>query len=115
VTGTTSTPLTKLPPANTAASRRHLLIPRTARLAARRAATVQWRKDPGATYYNVQLLRGRRKVASTFPTGTRAVLPKHALAKAGTYRLLVWSGRGPKRAVRYARTPWVNQIIRVGA
>jgi hypothetical protein len=51
---------------------------------------------------------------STFPTATRAVLSKRALAKAGTYRLLVWSGRGPKRAVRYARTPWVNQIIRVG-
>jgi hypothetical protein len=114
LTGTTSTPVTNLPPANTRASRRHLLIPRRARLAARHAAPVRWRRDPRATYYNVQLLRGRRKLVSTFPTGTRTILPKRALARPGTYRLLVWSGRGPKRVVRYARTPWVNQNIRVG-
>ena len=69
---------------------------------------LRWRSVRGATYYNVQLYRGGRKVLTTWPTRTSLQLRSQwrfngrtqRLAP-GTYRWYVWPGRGRMSARRY--------------
>jgi hypothetical protein len=81
-----------------------LLAP--ARLVAGRRTPVRWRPDPRASYYNLQLYRGVRKVLSTFPTAPRGRIAGRLL-RPGRYVLRVWSGIGRQRLARYAAIPWV--------
>jgi hypothetical protein len=67
-----------------------------------------WAASRSATYYNLQLFRGGKKVFSAWPVANRLTLAKkwtfekkkYALAK-GVYRWFVWPGTGPRSANRY--------------
>jgi hypothetical protein len=68
-----------------------------------------WEAVKGASYYNVILVRGRR-VYSAWPLKARLRLPRawtyhgrRYKLRPGTYRWLVWPGRGPLSAGRYGR------------
>ena len=68
---------------------------------------LMWRRVPRASFYNVQLYRGRVKVLSSWPTRPRLQLRKRwtylgrkRKLAAGTYRWYVWPGF---RANRYGR------------
>jgi hypothetical protein len=101
----------------TAAAGRRLVLPAAgARLQAGQPLALRWRADRRARFYNVQLLQGRRKPLSVFPTGPRLVVPG-AILRPGPYRLLVWSGLTDKsvRPSRYAPRPWVDVRITVRA
>jgi hypothetical protein len=83
------------------------------RLAAGRSVRIRWAANPQARYYNVQIFRGKLKVATSFPVrGSLAVMGR--LLRPGTYRIVIWSGLGAKLNSRYAARPWVNQVVRVG-
>jgi hypothetical protein len=87
-----------------------LLTP--ARLVAGRRTPVGWRRDPRASYYNLQLYRGERKVLSTFPTAPRDRIAGRLL-RPGRYVLRIWSGLGRQRLGRYATTPWVVRAFTI--
>jgi hypothetical protein len=74
-----------------------LLAPRRGKRV-HRATTLRWRPVPRASYYNVQLWRGRSKVLTTWPKGTKLRLD--ALPP-GAYTWFVWPGRGPRAKHRY--------------
>jgi hypothetical protein len=67
-----------------------------------------WVRVPNATYYNVQLFRGTRKILSIWPAANRLALPRtwtfggrrQTLAP-GVYRWYVWAGFGPRSRARY--------------
>ena len=69
---------------------------------------LRWNADKSATYYNLQLYKGRKKVLSTWPLGTSFRLPKswsyeghrYKLTR-GTYRWFVWPGRGARARAQY--------------
>jgi hypothetical protein len=67
-----------------------------------------WKTAKGATYYNVQLFKGRKKVLSAWPHGNHLQLRAkwkyrgHKIRlKTGTYRWYVWPGLGARAAERY--------------
>ena len=84
-----------------------LLAPRTgARVTA--PPLLAWRRVARASYYNVQLYRGRLKVLSAWPVRTRlqlrarwTYLGQNRKLSPGVYRWYVWPGYGPARAHRY--------------
>jgi hypothetical protein len=67
-----------------------------------------WKTVKGASYYNVQLFKGKKKVLSAWPHGAHLQLRttwkyrghKRRL-KTGTYRWYVWPGFGARTAQRY--------------
>jgi hypothetical protein len=72
------------------------------------APRLTWKPLRGASYYNVQLFRGRTKVLSAWPHGAHLQLPAawryrghHRHLKAGIYRWFVWPGYGARNAQRY--------------
>lgn len=86
----------------------------SALLSPRAGATVtsppllRWRRVARASYYNVQLYRGRVKVLSVWPTRTRlqlrarwTYLGRTRRLTPGAYRWYVWPGYGPAPARRY--------------
>jgi hypothetical protein len=86
-----------------------LLVPaRGAHL--RRPPPLEWKGKKGASYYNVQLFRGRRKVLSRWPTATDLQLRrtwrfagKRRRLVPGRYRWYVWPGFGKRAAREYGR------------
>jgi hypothetical protein len=78
--------------------------PSASLLAPRRSAvvhggtTLRWRPAPGATYYNVQLWLGGRKVLTTWPAAPSLPLSR---LRPGSYTWFVWPGRGPRPLHRY--------------
>ena len=75
------------------------------------AVRLRWRSARGASYYNVQVFRGHRKVLSAWPAGPRFKLATHwrfrgraqRLVMGRTYRWYAWAGFGPRSARRYGR------------
>jgi hypothetical protein len=75
-----------------------------------RPPTLVWKKVRRASYYNVQLYRGARKMLSAWPRRTALRLRRHwryagrlqRLAP-GRYRWYVWPGYGRRSAHRYGR------------
>jgi hypothetical protein len=68
-----------------------------------------WLPVKGASYYNVQLIRGKR-ILSAWPTHAHFKLPlswvyqgHHYRLRAGVYRWYVWPGFGPLGKARYGR------------
>jgi hypothetical protein len=69
---------------------------------------LSWTAIPKATYYNVQLFKGRTKILSAWPTKPGFQL-KHTWRYRGhrrrlthgTYRWYVWPGFGTRKAARY--------------
>jgi hypothetical protein len=89
-------------------SSRLLNPPRGARV--HRPPTLVWKKVRRASYYNVQLYRGARKVLSTWPRRTKLRLRRHwryagrlQRLVPGRYRWYVWPGYGRRSAHRYGR------------
>jgi fibronectin type 3 domain-containing protein len=82
---------------------------------------LKWDRNAEATYYNVQLFRGKIKILSTWPTSSALSLPrtwkykgkKYTLSK-GVYSWYVWPGFGKRSAVDYgdAMGPNSFQIVR---
>lgn len=75
----------------------------------RGAPRLTWAPVRGATYYNVQLVRGGR-IFSAWPTGTSMTLPRSWVyhgqryrLHAGVYRWYVWPGFGRLAASHYGR------------
>jgi hypothetical protein len=69
---------------------------------------LSWTGVPKASYYNVQLFKGKKKILSTWPTKAGLQLKRtwrfgghrHRLAR-GTYRWYVWPGFGSRKAAHY--------------
>ena len=74
-----------------------LLAPREA-AHVKGGTTLRWRAVPHATYYNVQLWRGRSKVLTKWPTRTSFHVPG---LRPGRYTWLVWPGLGPRSKHHY--------------
>ena len=86
---------------------RLLLAPTDGRRVTSRPLLV-WARVAGATYYNVQLYRGAKKVLSVWPSRTRFRIPstwrfsgRRYRLTAGRYRWYVFPGFGARSAVRY--------------
>jgi hypothetical protein len=69
---------------------------------------LRWPRIRRASYYNVQLFRGAKRIYSTWPTLHQAGLPTtwkwsgHRFHLApGTYHWYVWAGFGPRSLARY--------------
>lgn len=69
-----------------------------------------WKSVKGASYYNVQLFKGKKKVLSAWPHGSHLQLKAkwryrgHRLRlKPGTYRWYVWPGFGARASQQYGR------------
>ena len=69
-----------------------------------------WRKVKRASYYNVQLLRGKRKILSRWPRTNELQLKrrwkfagKSRRLVAGRYCWYVWPGYGPRAKRNYGR------------
>jgi hypothetical protein len=96
--------LTASDAAGNEATLKGLATPSAPLLAPRKAArvsggaTLRWRALPKASYYNVQLWLGGKKVLTTWPTGTSFRLPH---LRPGRYTWLVWPGLGPRSQHRY--------------
>jgi hypothetical protein len=81
-----------------------------ARLQRRYPPTLSWFPKAKATYYNVQVYRGSRKVLSAWPTTTKLKLNrawKYNGRKVrfvpGRYRWYVWPGYGARKLNRYGK------------
>ncbi len=84
-----------------------LISPRAgARVA--KAPLLAWVSSAGASYYNVQLFRGGRKILSMWPLANHVQLPKkwrfeghkYTLSR-GTYTWYVWPGLGARKVKHY--------------
>lgn len=70
---------------------------------------LRWTSVRGASYYNVQLYRGRKKVLSAWPARSRLQLARRwtyrgrQRLRPGHYRWYVWPGFGRRAASRYGR------------
>lgn len=70
---------------------------------------LRWAAYPGASFYNVQLFRGRTKVLSLWPKATKLRLQRswtyggrEFTLEPGRYRWYVWPALGKGKSVRYA-------------
>lgn len=95
--------------AKVAASLRQLFFPAPgARV--RAGATLAWMASPSASYYNLQLFRGGKKVLSTWPATAHFRLPKawtfaghrYSLER-GKYTWYVWPGHGARSLAHYGK------------
>jgi HYR domain len=81
---------------------------------------VDWRPVRRATYYNMQLWRGGKKILSVWPLTSQYRLrsswtfkgKRHVLSD-GQVSVFVWAGFGPKAAVRYGPL-YGRTVFRVG-
>ncbi len=71
---------------------------------------LRWKRVPKATYYNVQIFRGKKKVLSAWPTSTDYKVKAswrydgHSYRlTAGTYHWYVWPGYGRRARARYGK------------
>ena len=79
-----------------------------ATLHAKKPQLFRWRAIPKASYYNIQLWRGGRKVLTSWPHGPTFRLPatwksrghRYGLTH-GYYTWFVWPGFGPRANGRY--------------
>ena len=76
--------------------------------AAHAGTALRWNADKSATYYNLQLYRGTKKVLSAWPVGTSFRLPRSLdllrpplQADARQVQWFVWPGRGARARAQY--------------
>lgn len=60
-----------------------------------------WKKPKKATYFNVQVYLGSKRVTQTWPKNASFKIPRSKLQKGKTYTWYVWPGVGAKSAGRY--------------
>ena len=80
--------------------------------------TLAWRKDPRASYYNVQLFRGATKVLTSWPTHPWLKLQRAwqyqnrpITLVPGRYRWCVWPGYGAVTARRYGKLIGISTFV----
>jgi hypothetical protein len=85
-------------------------------------AVLHWQPMRGATFYNVQLFRGKKKVFSTWPKTAKLVIgerwsygghTQHLLP--GRYTWYVWPARGTRKTPRYQALEGFNSFVVVNA
>lgn len=71
---------------------------------------LRWYAAPGASYYNVQIFKGRTKVLSTWPVTTKLALGRSWQYRGrafklepGRYRWYVWPGVGARKLGKYGQ------------
>lgn len=79
---------------------------------------LRWHAVGKATYYNVQLRLGRKKVLSLWPGSPRLRLPREWVFEGITHRLVpgkyrwdVWPGFGSRSAARYGRRLGTSHFV----
>jgi hypothetical protein len=65
------------------------------------APRLGWRRVARATYYNVQVWSGQRKVLDTWSDTTSLTVGRTTLRRGTVYRWYVWPGLGDRAAARY--------------
>ncbi len=60
-----------------------------------------WKKPKKASYYNVQVYLGSKRVTQSWPKSGSFKIPRSKLKKGKTYTWYVWPGVGKKSAGRY--------------
>jgi hypothetical protein len=100
----------------TSPARRILTPLNNARLKAPPVA--RWAVIPNATYYNLQLYRGNRKILSAWPKTARLPLKRQWTfqgaryrLKPGVYQLFVWPGFGSFAEQRYGRIVGKSRFV----
>ena len=78
-----------------------LLSPRAADWLAWQRPVLAWQKAAGASYYNIQIFRGRRRVMNAWSTQTRVRVPDGVLRQGRSYVWVVWPGMGPRSDAKY--------------
>ena len=63
--------------------------------------TLRWKARDGASYYNVQIFRGQRRVLNAWSSRTHLRVPKGVLRQGRSYVWVVWPAAGARRAARY--------------
>jgi hypothetical protein len=83
---------------------------------------LRWTAKLGASYYNVQLYRGRKRILSVWPAHASFALPSrwrfahhHYRLTPGVYRWYVWPGIGPRSAARYGPAIGSGRFVIVSA
>ncbi len=102
--GNTASGAVKATPAATS------LLQGTVNVRVKSAPLLRWKRVRRARYYNLQVLRGHRKVLSVWPKRTRYQMReswtfrgrRYRLAR-GRYRWYVWPGYGSRAARRYGK------------
>ncbi|MBJ7457262.1 MAG: hypothetical protein JHC74_14505, partial [Thermoleophilia bacterium] len=96
-------PMPAVPPtaAELAAAFGSLASPKAADWLPWQRPTLRWRPTAGATYYNVQIFRGDRRVLNAWSTDTRLKVPEGVLRQGRSYVWVVWPAAGPRAAARY--------------
>ena len=88
-------------PAELAAAYGNLVSPKAADWLPWQRPTLRWRSAAGASYYNVQIFRGQRRVLNAWSTDTRLKVPEGVLRQGRSYVWVVWPAAGPRTAARY--------------
>jgi hypothetical protein len=94
-----------------------LFSPRpNARLAA--PPLLRWRPVRGASYYNLQLFRGAKKILTAWPSESRLKLTarwtfagRSVRLAPGVYHWFVWPGRGPRSRSTYGPMLGRNSFV----
>jgi hypothetical protein len=83
---------------------------------------LRWQSVAGATFYNVQVFRGKKKVLSTWPNKGKLILRSewsysgHARQLLpGRYTWYVWPARGTRKAPKYQRLEGFSSFLVVAA
>ena len=67
----------------------------------RGSSRLRWKKSKRASYYNVQVYLGSKRITQAWPRGTSFRIPKSKLRKGKVYTWYVWPGIGSKSRGRY--------------
>jgi len=81
------------------------------------APTISWQRVAGASYYNLVVWRGHRRILDLWPTSTRVILPgawdyrgKRGSVSPGRYLWFAYPGFGAKTSAHYG-TPVQNGVL----
>jgi hypothetical protein len=81
------------------------------------APTISWQPVTGASYYNLVLWRGHRRILDLWPTSTRVILPgawdyrgQRGSVSPGRYLWFAYPGFGPKTSAHYG-TPVQHGVL----
>jgi hypothetical protein len=81
------------------------------------APTISWQPVAGASYYNLVVWRGHRRILDLWPTSTRVILPgawdyrgQRGSVSPGRYLWFAYPGFGPKTSAHYG-TPVQNGVL----
>lgn len=94
-------PATPPTPAELAAAFGGLVSPRAADWLPWQRPMLRWRGLAAASYYNVQIFRGQRRVLNAWSTDTRLRVPEGVLRQGRSYVWVVWPAAGRRTAARY--------------